>query len=297
MATDQRNSSPDGTYDLNVRDVRRRFDRAAASLPDADFVHRACFAGITERLAPMTLAPARILDLGCGYGGGRESLQARYRDSEIVGADLSLAMLKKLRGVRRGWFGDRRPPAVQADAHRLPFATAAFDVVVANLLLPWTPDLSGVAREIARVLRVDGLFVFATLGPDSLSTLGAAWAAEDAFVHIHRFADMHDVGDALVRAGLRDPVLDVDQLEVTYPDAQTLFADLRFAGALNLARGRRPTLTGRKRLARVRERLDAGRVDGRLTVDLEVVYGHAWGGGAPGEHRLDPAQIGRIRRA
>ena len=62
--------------------------------------------------------------------------------------------------------------------------------------------------------------------------------------HVSPFADMHNVGDALVGAGLRDPVLDVDELSVTYRDSSALFADLTAAGARNALAARHQALTG-----------------------------------------------------
>ena len=106
------------------------------------------------------------------------------------------------------------------------FADASVDVVFANMLLPWIDDPAAAFAEIARVLRQDGLLAFATLGPDSLLELRDAWRTADAGAHVKQFADMHDIGDALVRAGLRDPVLDVDRLSVTYRNSAALFRDI-----------------------------------------------------------------------
>ena len=113
--------------------------------------------------------------------------------------------------------------------------------------------------------------------------------------HVNLFADMHNVGDALVRAGLADPVLDVDGLVVSYRDVDSLLRDLRAAGS-NALLARRPALTGKSRLARVRSALAPD--GGPLAVELELVFGHAWGSGppsTPGEFRIDPGAIGRFR--
>ena len=44
------------------------------------------------------------------------------------------------------------------------------------------------------------MLMFSTLGPDTLKELRAALPPSDA-EHLHRFIDMHDLGDALVGAG------------------------------------------------------------------------------------------------
>jgi malonyl-CoA O-methyltransferase len=168
-----------------------------------------------------------------------------------------------------------RPLAVQADARALPFAAASIDVVFSNLMLPWTDDFDAVFGAVARVLRKDGLFVFSTLGPDSLIEIREAWGAIDEGEHVNRFPDMHDVGDALVRAGLRDPVLDVDRLSVSYRSAGALFRDLTAAGARNSLRDRQRGLTGRQRFRRFTGTFFLANEDRSLT--LELVYGHCWG--------------------
>ena len=280
---------------LRLTDVRRRFDRAASGFGDSDFVHRQCFDGLLDRLAPMALDPRRILDLGCGSGAGSRRLAKAYRRARISGLDLSAGMLEAGRGARSRF---SRIAEVQGDARQLPFAPGVFDLIVANLLLPWLADPADALAEVARTLRREGLFLFASLGPDSLIEIRRAWQPDDG--HVHPFIDMHDLGDALVRAGLRDPVLDVERLTVTYRSAEALFADLTATGARNALDARRPSLTGRRRFRRFTERLLAERsADGVFAVTLELVFGHAWGGGppqSPGEFRVAPGTIGRRRR-
>ena len=280
-------------YALRQADVLRRFDRAAEGFSDADFVHRHCFDGLLARIDPVQLEPARILDLGCAAGAGSRALAKRYRRARITSLDLSLGMLKQARKQRSRF---ARIAELQASAEALPFATGSFDLVIANLLLPWLNSPDAAFAEVRRVLRKNGVFAFSTLGPDSLLTLRNAWAAEDEHAHVNLFADMHNVGDALVRAGLADPVLDVEGLVVSYRDVDALFRDLRAAGAGNSLLARRPTLSGKARLARVRSTLAAD--GGPLAIDLELVFGHAWGSGppsAPGEFRIDPGAIGRFQ--
>ena len=282
-------------YTIRRNDVRRRFDRAAASFDNADFVHRNTRDGLFSRLEPVVIDARTIVDLGSATGAATVRLARRFRGARVIAVDLSRAMLEKCRD-RQSWFS--KTSVVQADAAALPFANESVDVVFANLLLPWVTDPASVAAEVARVLRKDGLFAFATLGPDSLLPLRNAWREADpgGHEHVNRFLDMHDVGDALVRSGLRDPVLDVDRLTVTYNDVEGLFRDLTATGARNALGNRDPGLLGKARFAAVRERLEAGATDGRISLDLELVFGHCWGAGprpSGGEVRIDPGLITR----
>jgi malonyl-CoA O-methyltransferase len=182
--------------------------------------------------------------------------------------------------------------AVQADARALPFEDASIDLVFSNLMLPWVDDPAAVFAEVARVLKKEGLFVFSTLGPDSFIEIREAWGAIDAGEHVNRFPDMHDVGDALVRAGLRDPVLDVDRLAVSYHSAGALFRDLTATGARNSLRNRQRGLMGRARFRRFTAQFFAG--GGARSLTLELVYGHCWGDGTnpqSGEVAIDAGKI------
>ncbi len=257
---------------LNMRDVRRRFDRAAGVFDRADFVHAVTRAGLIARLEPLLVDAKTVLDLGCATGSAAPLLRKRFPGAQVVALDLSHAMLRRVSAERR-WFG--RNPRVQANACQLPFGDGCIDVIFANQLLPWIDDPRTALGEIARVLRQDGVFAFATLGPDSLRELDAAWRDIDDFSHVQRFPDMHDVGDALVQAGLRDPVLDVDRLEVRYEAVDRLFADLTRMGARNALHGRNPSLVGKRRFHNMISALED---DGEIRFDLELVYGHCWGG-------------------
>jgi malonyl-CoA O-methyltransferase len=112
---------------------------------------------------------------------------------------------------------------------------------------------------------------------------------------------MHDLGDALLRAGLAEPVMDMEHLMLTYPDVRSLMRDLKTMGARNATTGRSRGLTGRRRLAAVEAHYEVYRRDGRLPATWEVVYGHAWAGaaradgGPPGEVSVPLSRIGRRR--
>lgn len=279
----------------NARDVRRRFDRAAASFDDADFVHSVTRAGLFARLEPVVVDAQTVVDLGCATGAATRPLARRFRRAHIVSVDAAGAMLARARR-KRPWFA--RHSLVQADAAALPFADRSIDVVFANLLLPWIADPGAVFAEVARVLRADGLFAFATLGPDSLDELRQAWRRVDAGAHVFRFPDMHDVGDAAVRAGLRDPVLDVDRLSVSYENPEQLLRDLTASGARNSLRQRTHSVVAPSRFREMLARLEAMRHRGLLVFDLELVYCHCWGPGqraSHGEVRVDASRLGRRR--
>ena len=87
---------------------------------------------------------------------------------------------------------------------------------------------------------------------------------------------MHDIGDALVRAGFSAPVLDVERFVLTYDDVLGVMRDLKAIRAHNAAQGRNRGLLGRGFLQKLTAAYEPFRNEGKLPATYEVVYGHAW---------------------
>ncbi len=262
-------------YHLDKREVAGAFS-AAAKLYDAHaFVQQEIGRRLVERFDYMKLQAQRILDVGCGTGAITRAVQKRFPKARVFGADLAYGMAREAQR-QRGWFA--REQYLCADMEALPFAHGSFDVVVSSLAMQWLDDVEPFFRECQRVLKPGGLLLFASFGPDTLQELRRAWSAVDDEVHVNRFMDMHDVGDALVRAQFADPVMDCEHIVLTYRDVKTLLQELKGVGAHNINAGRRRTLTPPAKLKAMMAAYDTQRrPDGSLPATYEVVYGHAWG--------------------
>jgi len=264
-------SEADPAYALpDRRATRALFDRASAAFDEASFVHDHTRGILLERLQYLRVAPGRVLDLGCGTGRGLPALRALFPAAAIVAVDSSAGM------STRAASATVEAAVVTADAAELPFASASFDLVLANLVLAWCPPEHFFA-EVARVLAPEGLVLFSSLGPDTLEQVRRAWARSDRGIHVHGFFDMHDLADAAARAGLREPIVDVDRLTLTYGESAKLHADLRAAGATNVAGGRRRGLMGPRAYADYQQALARQNDAGRLPVTCELIFGQAFG--------------------
>jgi malonyl-CoA O-methyltransferase len=250
--------------------MHHAFGRASRTFDRASVVHDEARDRLLERLDFMRLDAQRVLDLGCATGRGTIALRERYPHAQVIAVDSHPAMLTAAR--------QRVADVLGADACRLPLAGGSVDVMFANLLLPWC-DPASLFAEAARTLREGGVFAFSSFGPDTLAELRTAWAKVDDQIHVHAFVDMHDLGDLAVRAGLAEPVMNVERLQVTYRDLRSLVEDLRACGAINVAGGRRRTLTGRSRWAAFERHVLARRSEGRFAVTVELIFGHAWSRG------------------
>lgn len=266
-------------FAVDKKQVQRAFSKAAARY-DADAVlqHEVC-TRMLERMEYIKLQPERILDAGSGTGRGARRLAQRYPVAQMIELDIAIGMLKVARG-RSGWwqklFGGMKQAQVCGDIESLPLAANSLGMVWSNLALQWCNDLPATIKEMYRVIRVDGLVMFSTFGPDTLKELRIAFDGVDGYNHVNRFADMHDIGDMLVAAGFADPVMEMEKITLTYDDVKAMMQDLRSIGARNATAGRAPGMLGKMRWARIVQNYETLRRNGKLPATFEVIYGHAW---------------------
>ncbi len=261
--------------------VRGQFDRRAPHFAQRDFLAREVERRMLERLDVIRLAPARIVDIGCGTGASRAPLLRRYRAAEWIGIDHSLRMLSLghgAGGIARlaRWWGNARAHRIAADAGALPLADGCVDFVFSNLMLHWHPTPHRLFPEWKRVLRTDGLLMFSCFGPDTIKELREAFTAVMPRAAPMPFIDMHDFGDMLVAAGFATPVMDAERIRLTYVTPGELLREVAALGGNPRDDRARGLASGRQARALL-DRLEARRgADGRIGLTFEIAYGHAW---------------------
>lgn len=264
-----------GAEHLDPRAIRRAFDHAAPGYEAHAAVQHEIGLRLRDRVLDLKIDPRVVLDLGCGPGSHLHFLEKRFRRARVLGIDIAPGMLQVARRQARRWFGRQR--FVCADMQRLPLADGCADLVFSSAALQWCNDLDAAVAEMRRVLRPGGALLIASFGPGTLAELRAAWAAVDGAVHVHRFHDLQDLGDALARAGFAGTVTDIDRITELHRDLRGLMRSLKGIGAHNVADGRPHGLTGRARLAAVEAAYETRRTaEGLLPATWEVVYAHGW---------------------
>ncbi len=271
---------------IDLLRVRRLFSqpgRVAAS----DFLRREIAGRMHERLELVKVQPSRVIDAGCGAGADLGLLQKDFPAAQIIGIDGAAAMANAARAPAsllsslNSLLGKLLPAKAGVDVlcgdfGALPFGPNSVDLIWSNLALHWHPQPDRVFAEWRRVLRIDGLLMFSTFGPDTLRELRSAFAAADETPHTLPFVDMHDFGDQLVEVGFSTPVMDMEVLTITYDTVQALLTDVRALGGNPLATRSRGML-GRKAWGKVVNALEQQRrPDGKLGLTFEVIYGHAF---------------------
>ena len=149
-------------WDADAADYHREH---GAFLGESDFVW--CPEGLREESAqllgpPTDLRGARVLEVGCGSAMCSRWLMRR--GARPVAFDISAGMLDI--GARTGAATGLPVPLVQADAQRMPFRSGSFELAFTAFgAVPFVSDSAAVMREVARVLRPGGRWVFAVSHP------------------------------------------------------------------------------------------------------------------------------------
>jgi malonyl-CoA O-methyltransferase len=267
-----RANDPDtGTAPPDPRAVRERFESLAGRYDRHAVLEQEVCRRLLERCEFSRLQPARILDLGCGTGAAAAALKRSYRRAQVIGVDAAPSMLAGLRR-RSNLLWPLR--GVCSDVAALPFARGSVDLLFANLVNFWLPDPGALFDEYRRVLRPDGMLLFTTLGPDTFRELRQAWAGVDPEVKVPYFPDLLEIGDALMAAGFREPVMDMEIITLHYPGLAAMAEELEATAASLL-------VPGWERWRAQQDGLQAAYspllIEGKYPLSYEIVYGTAFG--------------------
>ena len=267
---------------FDKKNIRQHFERAANTYDAAAVLQREVATRLTARLDYIRQQPVRALDVGCGTGFITEDLLSRYPKAEVLALDLSLNMLQQTRSHKQGRWKKWLLPARQsllplcADAEQLPLKPDSIDLLVSNLMLQWSNDLSQTLSGFHTVLAPNGLLLFSTFGTDTLKEMRQSWSQVDQQAHTSNFMDMHEIGDALLAAGFINPVTDREVITMTYRSVRQLMQDIKNIGASNSHSERHKGLMGKDRFKSFEHAYKQFITpEGLYPATWEIIYGHA----------------------
>ncbi|MCL4148471.1 UNVERIFIED_CONTAM: hypothetical protein GTU68_044742 [Idotea baltica] len=268
---------------------RRRRDRAADTLKDADFLLAETVERICERLEDVNRSFASAAVIGAGDGRMAAALSARFGVRDVLQLEAAPAM------ARLAASGAPDATTIVADEEALPLEPASLDLIVAPLTLHWVNDLPGSLIQMRRALKPDGLLLAALFAGETLKELRAALTQAEIDTtgglspRLAPMADLRDLGGLLQRAGLALPVADRETIPVSYGDPLHLMHDLRHMGETNVLRERHKAPMRRDTLMRALELYAAtAGEDGRITATFEIAFLHGWAPDASQQQPLRP---------
>ena len=254
--------------------VQRRLQAA----PEAPWLHAEVARRMAVRLPIVKLQPALVVDWGAFLGASDGVLTSTYPKARRLAVepdgprrDATAARLA------RPWWSPQRWTGVAAQALTAEqLQPGVAQLLWSNMGLHGAADPQVLMRQWHRALAIDGFLMFSTLGPGSLLALQAIYRSEGWAAPFAPFVDMHDLGDMLVEAGFSGPVMDQEEVTLTWASPDALLAELRQLGG-NVAARRHDGLRTPRWRQRLHQALAAtAGPDGRVALGFEVVYGHAF---------------------
>jgi malonyl-CoA O-methyltransferase len=274
-----RPDSPPASLRVDAAAVRRWQTRRRNH--PAPWLHSEIARRMADRLEWIKRTPQQVIDWWSRAGGSAVALQVSYPEATILPVEPAHAPPD---GPRPSWWQRLRgatAPAVIDDGDAFKPATPV-GLLWSNMALHWVNDVPTLLARWHAAIQVDGFLMFSCFGPDTLRQLRTLYREAGWGEPTSAFTDMHDLGDALVQAGFADPVMDMETLTLSWPDADSLLDELRdlggnsapqrFAG-LRTPRWREQL---RQRLTERLSRPDPAGGPARLYLDFEIVYGHAF---------------------
>lgn len=169
------------------------------------------------------------------------------------------------------------------DEENLPFPADSFDLVISNLNMHWVNDLPRALRQIMNVLKPDGAFVASLLGGATLKELKHCFYLVDQerkgglSPHASPMTKASDIAGLMQGANFALPTIDIDTVQISYPDAFTLMEHLYKMGEGHAAHNRHLAVGRDTMLAMAAVYQDQfGLEDGSVPATFEIIYLIGW---------------------
>ncbi|PIZ04503.1 MAG: hypothetical protein COY58_03930 [Gammaproteobacteria bacterium CG_4_10_14_0_8_um_filter_38_16] len=214
-------------------------------------VHQEISNQLLNRLDYIRLQPKTILIIGNGIDYALNTLQRRYPSATIKVVAPTLTAIQ----------------AIESNTQ---------DLVIAYFALLDTASSMDLLREIFRVLRVESLLLFTSLGPDTFFELRDSFSIVDDCAHTHTFLDMHHMGDWMKQLYFSDPVVDREEMTIAYESIESLCADLKNSDIKNNHPLRRRSMMSKNQWQKMLSRYAQYKTEDYFPLTLEIVYGQGW---------------------
>lgn len=249
--------------------MRYLLNKNSSKLFNLEFIWKELADRVISRLDYIKIQPNAILDCGSGLGYDYKLLREKYPDVVIYELDSCVQILKS-QYISQSWINkilsrNKNRLLINGEVYHLPLKNQSVDFVYANQLLPYLSDLLSYFKEMRRVLRIGGGFLFSGLGVDSFKEI------RELGLSTFRFPDMHDIGDMLIEVGFSNPVVDTEYITLEYDSLTMLLNDIKIIGHGAANSSELISKINREDYKQLQARLDKP-----IKLTLEIFVAHGW---------------------
>ena len=215
-----------------------------------------------------------MTDIGSGTGYLANHLQSRFPKANVVCLDISEKMSIICKSKNNKLYN------VCGDAEFLPLKQSSFDLIVSSFTFHWCKAIEKIFYDVKNILSEKGIFIFSTVGPDTLIELKGIFKKVDDRQHVNDFLDMHIFGDLLLSLRFSDPVMDVERLTIKYKSFNELIKSLRCTGSNVVISDDRNTsdskIISKKYISLMKQVYKQNTKNDFFPVTYEIIYALAW---------------------
>ena len=249
--------------------IAESFDNKSSSYDKYSVVQQEVANRLMDRIKYLKCNPSNILDIGSGTGYLTKNLQSYFPKANIFCLDISEKMSIQCKSK------NPKSHIICGDAELLPLKPSSIDLVISSFTFQWCKDLERIFSDVKRLLTDNGIFIFSTVGPDTLIELKNIFKNIDNEQHVNNFLDMHIFGDLLLALNFFDPVMDVERLTIKYKSFGGLLKALRCTGSnIVISDDKQPSEV--KTISKMKQVYKEIAKNDFFSVTYEVIYAIAW---------------------
>ncbi len=252
---------------INKQQMRQSFNAAAKTYDQAAELQRQVGDLLLQKLNGLNLNNKTIMDLGSGTGYLSQCIQNHHPDNYIISVDIADNMLK---------ISQKKHPDQMylcSDAEHLSFSNHSVDIIISNMALHWCQNIQRTFKELYRILKPKGLFIFTALGEETLHELQYCWNTIDNDTHVNRFLKKSHMQKSL-DIHFSETTLNTRIITRHHESIYTLMKKLKAIGAHNVTTKKPSGLTGKRKLQALEIAYESFRDETEyLPATYEVIFG------------------------